>query len=277
MNTPLRCLFAFVTTVLLCFSSTAAAELILAEGQATGSWFNPERSGEGFFVEIADINGANMFTVAMYTFDASGDPLWLTGNLPIDSDDVTVEVPMYQYDGPLWGPDFDPTQLNTTLFGTMRVTFTTCDTALFQMDSDTELADGSYSLVRLTNIEGIDCTDTPPQQGFTPGRWTGEGVCFNVAADGLSLTEVGSTCDQGAAFDSNLDNGKENGLGGDCGVEADCEGVWKITAGSFHCAADLGTLVVGQFDSFTSASGKAFEGEGGKSDYCVANWSATPD
>ena len=59
--------------------------------------------------------------------------------------------------------------------------------------------------------------------------------------------------------------------------EADCEGVWAIENGAFSCVSELSTLVIGTFTSNTSASGLAFEGEGGIGDFCAAVWDATPD
>jgi len=136
------------------------------------------------------------------------------------------------------------------------------------------LMNWNYSLLRLTSVEGVGCIDEPPAQPqITPGTWVGTGVCFNVAADGKTLTEVGSTCDGNAAFDSNLD-GLNNDLN-ECGVEAECDGVgWDIVNGQFSCTGELGSLAIGTFTSATTATGKAFEGEGGVGDYCVGPWEA---
>jgi hypothetical protein len=138
------------------------------------------------------------------------------------------------------------------------------------------LQNGNYTLIRLTDIEGIECNDPkPPPQGYTPGRWEGPGVCFNVSQDGMSITEVASTCNLDAAFDSDL-NGLNNDLD-DCDVEVDCDGSWDIVDGAFACVSALSTLAIGTFTSNTSAEGLAFEGEGGVGDFCAAAWSATPD
>jgi hypothetical protein len=155
----------------------------------------------------------------------------------------------------------------------------TCDTALFSIQSDGSLPSTNYSLVRVTNVEGVGCVEPPeppPAQGYTPGTWKGNGVCFNVGPDGLTLTELGSTCDGNAAFDSRIDNGiSEGGIG--CSVTAECDGVWPIVDGKFACTGELGTLAIGTFGSATSASGLAIEPETGAGDYCTAVWSATPE
>ena len=102
------------------------------------------------------------------------------------------------------------------------------------------------------------------------------GVCFMVEEDGLHIKGGDlSLCDAQTAFDSNLD-GLNNDLE-ECGVEADCEGRYEIVDGAFACVSELGTLAIGTFSSTTSASGSAFEGEGGRGDFCSATWTATPD
>ena len=265
---------------LFCFSSAAVADLVLADGGSTGQWWNPDRNGEGFFIEIIDSGSSNQIGIAMYSFDENGDALWVVGNVPISPGATTVAIPVFRFSGPSWGPDYDPADLNRTSFGEITVRFPTCDTALFQVNSsqDGGLPGGSYSLVRITSIEGINCvepSDPPPVEGYTPGRWDGDGVCFNVAQDGMSITGVGSSCANGAAFAANLFGVSEDT--GDCGVEFGCAGPWPIEDGSFACTNGDGDLVVGNIDSSGSASGLAFKERGGVSDYCTAPWSATPN
>jgi hypothetical protein len=272
----IRSALAVTICALFSFSTPVFADLILAEGKPTGQWFNPERGGEGFFVEIISTGSTNQISIAMFTYDASGKQLWIMGNVGIGANDESVAVPVFVFDGPSWGDGYDVDDLNTTPFGTITARFPTCDSGLFSVNSDVALPSRDYSTVRLTDIEGVDCNDPPPEQSQPTGLWQGEGVCFNVSVDGTSITEVGSLCTADAAFDSNLSNGINND-GEECDVEADCEGVWEIEGGSFHCVSELGTLVVGQFESATRATGKSFEGEAGEGDYCVATWTASPD
>jgi len=264
--------------LLIGFSTTALADLILADGGPTGQWFNPERNGEGFYVEIINTGGNQQIGIAMYSFDADGDQLWVVGNVPIGPDDEVVQVPVFQFNGPSWGADFDSDDLNTIEFGSITVRFPTCDTALFSVavEPAVGLSGGSYSLIRLTDIEGVTCVEPPSvPTGITPGRWDGDGVCFNVAENGMSITGAGSTCANGAAFAANMFGVSEDT--GDCSVEFQCPSVWPIEDGSFECLNADGDLVIGQFDSVNSASGLAFKERGGANDYCVAVWSASPD
>ncbi len=239
-------------------------------------FFYPGR--QGFYVEIINTGGNQQIGIAMYSFDADGDQLWVVGNVPIGPDDEVVQVPVFQFNGPSWGADFDSADLNTIEFGSITVRFPTCDTALFSVavEPAVGLSGGSYSLIRLTDIEGVECVEPPSvPTGITPGRWDGDGVCFNVAENGMSITGAGSTCANGAAFAANMFGVSEDT--GDCSVEFQCPSVWPIEDGSFECLNADGDLVIGQFDSVNSASGLAFKERGGANDYCVAVWSASPD
>ena len=194
-----------ILSLLIGFSTTALADLILADGGPTGQWFNPERNGEGFYVEIINTGGNQQIGVAMYSFDADGDQLWVVGNVPIGPDDEVVQVPVFQFNGPSWGADFDSDDLNTIEFGSITVRFPTCDTALFSVAVEPAigLSGGSYSLIRLTDIEGVTCVEPPSvPTGITPGHWAGLGVCFMVSEDGMSIIGGNlSECDAQNAFD----------------------------------------------------------------------------
>ena len=264
------------------FSSGAMADLDLYEGGATGQWWNPAREGEGFFIEIINVGGAKQVGIAMYSFDDSGDPLWLVGNVAIEPGDEIVGIPVFQFDGPSWGSDYDAGDLNRTTFGTITVRFPTCDTALFSVQSDGALQSGDYSLQRITSVDGVGCVEPPPDPPpsgptFPPGHWSGDGVCFMVSEDGTRIFGGNlSACDAQAAFDSNLD-GQTNEFN-DCKVTASCEGFYPIDEyGNFTCFNELGELATGRIYPNGTAEGWAFEGEGGKGEWCAAYWSATPD
>jgi hypothetical protein len=267
-------------SLLLCFSTTTLADLVLADGKPTGQWYDPNRNGEGFYVEIIHTGTSNnQIGVAMYSFDADGNQLWVVGNIGIAPAAESARIPVFQFNGPVWGPGFDPGDLNTIEFGYITVRFPTCDSALFQVETNegVGLESDSYSLVRLTEVVGVECTDPPPEQSFPAGKWDGDGVCFNVAQDGRSITDVGSSCANGAAAWTNLNGVAEDT--GDCNVEISCPGIaggWPIEEGKFACVNNEGDLIVGQFGSSNSASGFGYKERGGIDDYCVAHWTASP-
>ena len=108
---------------------------------------------------------------------------------------------------------------------------------------------GSYSMVRVTDIEGLDCIDPPPDH--EAGRWAGNGVCFNVAQDGKTITPEGSSCANGTSAWTNLNGVNEEG---DCDVQVTCAIIRPIEDGSFACASG-GDLITGKFTSSDTANG----------------------
>jgi len=67
------CGFAFAG---IFFTATALADLPLADGGASGQWWNPSRDGEGLFVEILP---EPAISISWFTYDEVGNQIWLTG------------------------------------------------------------------------------------------------------------------------------------------------------------------------------------------------------
>ena len=270
---------------LLCLSSNAIADLIIAEGKPTGQWYNPDRNGEGFYVDVIDTGGNLQLGLAMFTYDEEGEQMWISGQMPIDSDDVVMTVPVIRTDGPLWGSGYDMSDLNITEFGTITARFTSCNTAIFQVRNNVGFEDGDYPSTRLTEVVGIECIDQPPPNtdGVEPGKWVEDGVCLFVGADGKTLTSESSTCTNSASVWLNI-TGNEldyNGVGGSCLLDVSCLGEAPIAEkdGYFFCVAPNG-LVEGWFTSKTSVHGNAIQivtGAGQVGRICVATWTAAPE
>lgn len=279
----------FVCVSLLFLAGNAMADLIIAEGKPTGQWYNPERDGEGFYVEVINSGETAQLGIAMYSYDAEGRQLWIVGNAPVGAGATAVTVPVVQIDGPVWGSGYNPDDRNTTDFGTITARFTSCNSALFQVRTNVELQDLEYPAVRLTNVVGIECVDEPPAPaGITAGEWESAGeresdsVCLFVAEDGKSLTTVGSTCVNGYAgwldiagikvtLDGSIDPTP-------CVVDASCttDSTIDPETGFFQCVTDKG-LIEGWFNSATNGYGNGVQTVGGGlGNACLATWTAAP-
>jgi hypothetical protein len=264
---------------LLCLvfvASSVQADLDLSNGYATGQWWNPERDGEGFYVEVIGEGENLQIGLAMFSYDEAGNQLWLVGNVPIAQGDIVATVPVLLVEGPVWGTGYDPADKNTTEFGSIVVRFPTCDTALFNVQSNVQtLESGNYSLVRITEIVGMDCTDPPPEPegGITPGLWTGIGVCFFVNPEGNLIIESESCFSTALKFEA---GGTLYDLDGpvfptvDCGVSVECDGTWPITGQRLNCVNNAGGVVNVYFTSATEASVHALEGVGNDGTVCVS-------
>ena len=218
-------------------TGSAHAQLNLANGYASGQWYNPARDGEGFYIEVIGEGDNLQIAVAMYSYDADGNQLWLVGNAAIADGDTLATVPVVLIEGPVWGTGYDPADRDTTQFGNIVVQFMTCDSALFNVTSNVAgLESGNYSLVRLTAIVGMDCVEPPPPDGpppeeppeITPGLWTAEGVCFFVDADGKQIVD-NDQCDNGKSFSARVDGVEDPAtLDPSCKAYVVCNGAWPI-------------------------------------------------
>ena len=126
-------------------------------GGFTGSWYNPDLSGQGWVIEVVDsLAGADQFVVYFYGYE-NGEQLWLVGSGPgIDGNTATVDV--IRTSGAGWGNAFDPDDVVLATVGTMSFEFTDCESGTVDfMPGDTSLSAFSTDIVRLTDIAGRDC------------------------------------------------------------------------------------------------------------------------
>ena len=273
-------LFAILLPVCLLFSTSTMADLVLADGGATGQWFNPQRDGEGVFVEIVESGGGGrVVAISWFTYDQFGEQMWLTGAAEVGADGTVISIPVNITDGPIFGPDYDKEDLNSEFWGTIELRFQTCDQGNMTYTSSIGFGSGSIALTRLTIVVNVNCVEPPPEtEAVTPGKYTGPGVCLYVADDGLSITSEGSTCPGGAAFKADLQGER---LGGSlaCDVTVICPDTYAIyptnaqtPQPAFDCV-DIAGLASGAFYE-GGVNGPAFDRDNGEG--CVAAWIATP-
>jgi len=220
----------------LLISSNALADLTLADGGASGQWFNASRDGEGIYVEIVAAGSGTQISAAWFTYDQNGDQMWLVGNKSINQTQTIVTFPVFVLDGPVFRPNYDLDDVNRVEWGTLTLSFPSCNDALLTYASTTGFG-----------------TDTIPQ----------------------TLTQVGSACDLEKAVDIQGIPG-ETPVGENCNVDAECVGVIAIVNGSFDCFSEVNNeRVVGSFTSENNASGMAQESAAFDS-VCTGAWTATP-
>jgi hypothetical protein len=267
-----KLLLTALLLVMLPFSSLCFADLELSKGGASGQWKNISRDGEGLFVEIIDSQGIQKISVAWFTYDENGNQMWLVGIADLQSGQTAVTIPVIRTSGPVFGPDYDPTAMNRTPWGTLALNFSTCSAGILSYASSVGFGSGAINLTRLTSLTQVRCDDPPPVTGLTPGRWTGSGVCFYVSQDGRSLTSEGSICSSGRSVDTDIEHQMDEN-GSLCDVEVETRDTIAIVNRSFAYSQN-GESIVGTFTSPTSATGAAQEVE---STTCTGNWTVSPD
>jgi hypothetical protein len=134
-----------------------------ASGNWSGSWYSPERSGEGFNVEILEPDAGNpraRILVYWYTYtpDGSGEQVWLTGVGEFDADGgVAANVPLHYTEGGRFASPLNPGLVERIPWGSVRIGFGNCDEGrVFYFPNDPAWPAGDYFIRRLSpQIEGL--------------------------------------------------------------------------------------------------------------------------
>ena len=150
----------------------------------TGAWFDPDHSGQGFLVEVIDNGEGPEALVFYFTYDLSGNPLWVFGQSPIDGAGATVNLRRavlsnFDPDGEVGPPEFED-------WGTVGLSFSECNDGLADIElvgpesktrfqSKIQVRSGTLRLRRLSSIIAKPCTggvsdDISPDLG--PGGFT---------------------------------------------------------------------------------------------------------
>jgi len=122
----------------------------------TGSWYDPDQSGHGLFIEVLP---ENRFLAAWFTFTPDGSAQsWFTGAGTYFEDTAHVidaELPT----GGRWIPNFDPGQVTLNHWGRLDFFFSDCNHGWVLFDSVYGYGtSGGMKLTRLTQPLGLSCT-----------------------------------------------------------------------------------------------------------------------
>ncbi len=143
-------------------------------------WFNPDRSGEGWVLEVLPENRAVAY---WFTFDEQGRPRWLVGNGRIEGN--RIEFPeLIAASGARFGPDFDPEDVETATVGSARMVFDGCTSGWYEYEA--------YGFHRTIDFQALTSTwNAPcgPNVGFPDIERAGEsGSWYDPAQAGQGLT-----------------------------------------------------------------------------------------
>jgi hypothetical protein len=119
-----------------------------------GSWWGgPDRSGEGVQIELVEGSDDSVVMIAtIYSYDPDGNQIFLIAIGTVEGNTAVLEV--FITEGGMWGPDFDPTMVNETQWGSGIIASISCeDMELELKPNSTYLAmdytDLLYDLIRL--------------------------------------------------------------------------------------------------------------------------------
>lgn len=154
----------------------------VARHKYSGSWFNPEREGEGFIVEVLDRPGpdgtGSEVVVFWFTYGHDGKQAWMVGTGDLVGREAEVEFEITH--GAAFGGGFDAADVVRERWGSMRLEFLDCNGAHAQYAG--EWGSGQLDLTRLSSIQELGCND--PDQNSATGNAIYSGAWFNPERDG---------------------------------------------------------------------------------------------
>jgi hypothetical protein len=156
----------------------------------TANWFNPERAGEGWMLEILPDKRALAY---WFTFDEDGNPRWLIGTGTVVGN--RIEFPeLITASGARFGEAFDADDVVYETVGSARMIFSDCDTGWYEYE-----AFGLHRTVdfqALTSTWGTNCGSAPEDvdpRADLSGSWydpeqAGQGLTLQwVSPDSMLL------------------------------------------------------------------------------------------
>lgn len=166
----------------------------------SGSWYNPERNGEGFVVQTLE-NG--QVIVVWFTYPpvgGDGQQAWTigVGEFTPSGQGGTLSVDEVVYtSGGRFGHAFDPAQVQELPWGSLQIQFEDCENGQLSFSGPAGWGSGSWPLVRLTSLDDIGCADAGNDLGdrvvsgysghfFDPAR-AGEGWMLEMLPNGRLL------------------------------------------------------------------------------------------
>ena len=152
------------------------------DGTYSGNWWEgAEKSGRGFLLEVTPTNAGNALITNWFTFDNSGNQIWLNGSAIVTAGSESITVPLQRLSGGSFGSEFKADDATRTAWGNITFNFASCGAATASYDG----ADGAgtLQLTAATHPAGLTCNAAPAQG--TP--FTG---CpdFSTAIEGIDAT-----------------------------------------------------------------------------------------
>jgi hypothetical protein len=141
----------------------------------SGSWFDPQTPGQGFFMDVFD--SSNQLFLAWFTYDLErpdpgvmamiGEPghRWMTALGTFE--DTTADLKIFWNSGMIFDSDTPPSQ--QTQDGEMTVQFSSCTQGNIAYDLGTASVTGNVPVQRLAN-DIVTLCESMYQQPGVPGR-----------------------------------------------------------------------------------------------------------
>ena len=126
---------------------------VRVEALESGSWFNIDQSGHGFVIEVL---AGSQVLVYWFSYDKEGNQAWFFGTGSIVGDELVI-ADTFQTRGPVFGPDFDPADVELIPWGEMRFDLSCLTGSVTYDGTAAGFGAASLDLSRLTHLAGLGC------------------------------------------------------------------------------------------------------------------------
>jgi Zinc carboxypeptidase len=179
------------STLRFALTADALGDPFAIEAGTSAAWFDTERNGEGFVLEVLGDGRAVMY---WFTYDSAGRQDWYVAEGEIRGNRILFPE-LLRVGGGEFGPGFDPGQVTRTPVGSASFIWSSCDSGAMSWVIDRDgggRRQGHMNLTRLSRVMGLDCgmqigAPEVPAGRFS-GSWydpahSGEGYVLEVLAD----------------------------------------------------------------------------------------------
>lgn len=160
--------------------AVAAPDGLVIDATWSAHWYPPERSGEGWTLEILDAQRALLY---WFTYDEEGKQRWLTAGGTIAGDRIDFPELVVTYGG-RFGPDFDPDDVVREVVGDASLRFTDCNNGTIDYRAFGE--EQVFAIRRLTNTVQLECEG--PRNPDTVGHAGQSGSWYDPSHSGEGYT-----------------------------------------------------------------------------------------
>ena len=124
----------------------------------SGSWYTPERNGEGFTLQVLDNGTAHALWFTYPPTGSTAQQAWVyASGGRIEGDRIRFEG-AFTTRGPRFGPAFDPAAVQVIPWGTLEFRFTSCNQAELTYAGPAAWGSGTRTVTRLTALAELECT-----------------------------------------------------------------------------------------------------------------------
>ncbi|MEJ8566326.1 hypothetical protein [Elongatibacter sediminis] len=120
----------------------------------SAAWFDPQTSGQGWFVEILSATRALVY---WFTYDALGNQAWNLGIGDIIGNAILVREALAGT-GTGFGAQFDAADVSLDPFGAYSIEFSDCDTGQVTWYTPQGDLRGIWPIQRLSRLQGLPCS-----------------------------------------------------------------------------------------------------------------------